>query len=93
MIAVVNRLRFAGARPELEQGFLSAPGMDRIPGCIGFEFWRSEEPGEYLVISRWQDRAAFEEWTHSDAFRQAHRDTRSAEGGSSELGVYEVLRF
>ncbi len=92
MIAVVNRLQFDTARPELEQGFLAAPSMERIPGCVGFEFWRNEAQGEYLVISRWQDRAAFEAWTQSEAFRAAHRNTRSAEGGSSQLSVYEVLR-
>lgn len=92
MLVVVNRLKFEAARPDLEKGFLSAPGMERIPGCVRFEFWRNEVEGEYLVVTHWQDRAAFEAWTQSDAFRHAHRNTQSAEGGSSELAVYEVLR-
>ncbi|MDA8346597.1 MAG: antibiotic biosynthesis monooxygenase [Thermaerobacter sp.] len=93
MVIVVNRLQFEAARPELEKGFLSAPSMtDRIPGCVGFEFWRNEGEAEYLVVTKWEDRASFEAWTQSEAFRSAHRNTRSAEGGSSNLGVYEVLR-
>lgn len=92
MVVVVNRLRFAEARPQLRERFLGAPAMDQIPGCVGFEFWEGESEGEYLVVTRWQDRVAFQRWTESEAFRHAHSDTSSAAGGSSEISIYEVLR-
>lgn len=91
MLIVVNRLKVpAGAGEHLEQGFRHASGMRDVAGCAGFELWRSEDGTEYEVVIRWQTRADFDAWRTSDAFRQAHRDTRGTEQIESRLIVYEV---
>ncbi|EKP95680.1 antibiotic biosynthesis monooxygenase family protein [Thermaerobacter subterraneus] len=47
---------------------------------------------EYLVVTRWESREAFEAWRRSAHFQHAHRDTGASAGARSELAVYEVLR-
>ena len=93
MIVVINRIQpQPGTEDRLEQAFARASGMKDVPGCLGFEFWRNEQGGEYLVVTRWESRAAFEAWRQSPHFQHAHRDTSASAGARSELRVYEVLR-
>ncbi|ADU51541.1 Antibiotic biosynthesis monooxygenase [Thermaerobacter marianensis DSM 12885] len=50
------------------------------------------ERAEYLVVTRWESREAFEAWRRSPHFQHAHRNTSASAGARSELLVYEVLR-
>ncbi|MFS8640722.1 MAG: antibiotic biosynthesis monooxygenase [Symbiobacteriaceae bacterium] len=93
MFVVINRIRpLPGTEDRIEQAFARASGMKGVPGCLGFEFWRSREGGEYLVVTRWDSEESFRAWRESEHFRRAHRDTSASAGASSELLVYEVLR-
>ncbi|QBS38162.1 antibiotic biosynthesis monooxygenase [Thermaerobacter sp. FW80] len=47
---------------------------------------------EYLVVTRWASREAFEAWRRSPHFQHAHRDPSASAGARSELVMYEVLR-
>lgn len=52
----------------------------------------AEARTEYLVVTRWASRQAFEAWRNSTHFQHAHRNTAASAGARSELVVYEVLR-
>ncbi|PZN07431.1 MAG: antibiotic biosynthesis monooxygenase [Bacillota bacterium] len=64
-----------------------APSAPAAPGA-------TTEPHrtEYLVVTRWESREAFEAWRRSPHFQHAHRDTSASAGARSELMMYEVLR-
>jgi heme-degrading monooxygenase HmoA len=42
------------------------------PGFVRFALLRGDEEGEYVSQSTWESRAAFEAWTKSKQFAQAH---------------------
>ncbi|MEX2355484.1 MAG: antibiotic biosynthesis monooxygenase [Thermaerobacterales bacterium] len=93
MFIAINRIAPpAGMGPRIEEGFQKASGMKDVPGCLGFEFWRSDDEGHYLVVTRWESEVAFKEWTASDHFKHAHRNTEATEGAASQLLKYSVLR-
>lgn len=93
MVVVINRIKpQPGTEERLEQAFARASGMKDVPGCLGFEFWRNRNGGEYLVVTRWDSEESFHAWRQGDHFRHAHRDTSASAGASSELLVYEVVR-
>ena len=43
--------------------------MAGVAGFVSFDLLRAEEGGEYLVVTRWQDKPSFEAWREGDAFR------------------------
>ncbi len=48
-----------------------------VPGVVEFSLLRgagAEAHTLYASHTVWTDRAAFEDWTHSEAFRAAHKD-------------------
>ncbi len=60
---------------ELEGLFRSRGGVEQQPGFVKFELWkldRDAEHEEYLVVGHWESKEAHDEWTRSEAFRQAH---------------------
>ena len=67
--------------------------LQEAPGFVQFALLRSDEVGEYVSHSIWLDRAAFEAWTRSDAFRKGHAQG-SLEGvlaGPPELGLFQAV--
>lgn len=52
-----------------------------VPGFLEFHLLRGA-PDTFISHSTWESRRAFEAWTESEAFRQAH-----AQGGSKGLVV------
>jgi len=82
MIAVVNRLPVKeGAADQVVEQFANSRGhVQGFPGFISMEVLRSERADEVLVITGWQDKAAFDSWVQSDEFKKAH-----SRGGGSEL--------
>ena len=68
--------------------------LAEVPGFVSFALLRGEEPGHYVSHASWASRAAFEDWTRSDAFRRAHSQARLPEGllrGHPKLAVYEAV--
>jgi heme oxygenase (mycobilin-producing) len=93
MYVAINKLtvpaEYAG---RLEQGFShSAGGMDGVDGFVSFDLLKKEEGGEYLVVTKWRDKAAFLAWREGDAFSRAHATTNSNSPVKSELGSYDVV--
>ncbi|HKI61975.1 MAG TPA: antibiotic biosynthesis monooxygenase [Mariprofundaceae bacterium] len=58
-----------------EERFKNRAGLiDKEPGFIRNAVLRPEEgySEQHVVMTLWESRAAFEAWTKSDSFRQAH---------------------
>ena len=64
MFVAINRLTMpAEYGSHLEQAFeKNAGGMADVAGFISFDLMRAEAGGEYLVVTRWQDKPSFEAW-------------------------------
>jgi len=70
MIAVFNRLPVKkGAAGQVVERFANSRGhVQGFPGFVSMGVLRSEEADEVLVITRWQDREAFDTWVESEEF-------------------------
>lgn len=102
----MNRLQApADLAERVEEAFRRRPGMEGVPGFLSFDLLRrvplphgapQGETGEgsrveFVVMTRWASRQAFEEWTRSEHFRRSHAGTdprlRELE---SQLEAYDV---
>jgi heme-degrading monooxygenase HmoA len=93
MFVAINRLKMpAEYGGHLEQAFQrNAGGMSEVAGFVSFDLLRAEEGGEYLVVTRWQDKPSFLAWREGDAFSKAHSGTNPNSPVSSELGTYDII--
>ncbi|HBG99023.1 MAG: antibiotic biosynthesis monooxygenase [Rhodobacteraceae bacterium] len=89
MFTAMNRFQ---VRPDRAEAFEAMwanrdSHLDTVPGFVRFNLLRGPQAADhvlYISRSEWADRAAFEAWTRSEAFRRAHRDAGSA--GDMYLG-------
>jgi heme-degrading monooxygenase HmoA len=98
MIAVANRIyvnsEYADA---FEERFRNRAGMvDQMPGFITNQVLRPVNQGDpYIVLTYWESRERFEEWTRSDAFIQGHARSgtlpKEAFSGPNKLELHEVI--
>ena len=93
MFVAINRLRMpAEYGSHLEERFSqNAGGMAGVAGFVSFDLLRAEEGGEYLVVTRWDDKPSFEAWRDGDAFSKAHSGMNPNSPVKSELGTYEIV--
>lgn len=99
MFVAMNRFRVAkgeeAAFEEVWRGRKSR--LDGVEGFQGFHLLRGSEREDHTLYashSVWRDRAAFEAWTRSEAFRAAHReagDSRPLYLGPPELETFESV--
>ena len=94
MIAIINRLPVKeGAADQVVERFANSQGeVQGFPGFVSMEVLNSEEGDEVLVITRWQDKHAFNSWVESDSFKRAHgrRGSGHLLRGHPQMGIYEV---
>jgi heme oxygenase (staphylobilin-producing) len=94
MIAVVNRLPVKeGMTDQVVERFTNHRGyVQDFPGFVSMEVLSSEETDEVMVITRWQDKDAFNSWVASDAFKMVHgrEGGRGLLRGHPQMGTYEV---
>jgi heme-degrading monooxygenase HmoA len=94
MIAVINRLPVKeGAADQVVERFANSQGsVQGFPGFVSMEVLDSDAGDEVLVITRWQDKDAFNSWVHSEEFKRAHG--RGGGGdllrGHPQMSTYEV---
>lgn len=68
-----------------------------VPGFVEFHLLRGPETEEHTLFAShtvWTDREAFEAWTKSEAFRQAHAgagETRGMYIGHPEFEGFEAV--
>jgi len=101
MYIAMNRFKVApGAELEFEQLWMSRDShLKDVPGFVEFHLLRGPQKDDHVLYSShtiWADRAAFEGWTKSEAFRAAHRNagggTRSLYLGHPEFEGFEVIQ-
>jgi heme-degrading monooxygenase HmoA len=77
MFLAMNRFKIARG---YEQAFLGhwrarTSYLGEAPGFIRFNLLQGPQTGEYTLFAshtEWESEAAFEAWTHSEAFRKVH---------------------
>ena len=75
MYVSMSRLRVRESESDaLVQAFRGrARLVEAAPGFVDLQVWRSDrDPGEILMVSRWQDRASFTAYMRSSAHRVSH---------------------
>ena len=100
MFIAMNRFEvLRGQEAEFEQVWLSREThLEAVPGFLGFSLLRGPERDDHTLYashSRWASRAAFEDWTRSEAFRRAHSGAGGAKPlykGHPNLEGFEVLQ-
>jgi heme oxygenase (staphylobilin-producing) len=93
VIAVFNRLPVKeGAAGQVIERFANSRANVRgFPGFVSMEVLHSEGADEVLVITRWQNRDAFDLWVESDEFKKAHgRGGGDLLRGHPQMSTYEV---
>ncbi|MEM6421915.1 MAG: antibiotic biosynthesis monooxygenase [Pseudomonadota bacterium] len=79
MFIAMNRFRIMpGREAEFESVWTGRTSrLDSVPGFKEFRLLKGPETEEHVLYcshSIWESRAAFEAWTKSEAFREAHKD-------------------
>lgn len=86
MIVVANRFRIAdGYETEFEDRFQNRRGaIEDQDGFVRFDLLRpaEEDTDTHVALTYWESREAFEAWTDSEAFADAH-------GGETPDGMFE----
>ena len=77
MFIAMNRFRVAkGCEATFEHVWLSRDShLDKVPGFVEFHLLKGPEAEDYTLYAShtvWENRATFEAWTKSEAFRAAH---------------------
>src|SRR5574337_171564 len=94
MIVAANRVLITkGYEQEFEKRFEQRLGaVDQMPGFIRNEILRPILGDYYVVLTYWESKEAFEAWTQSESFRQAHANPAPKEmfAGRSQLEMHEV---
>lgn len=71
--------------------------LESVPGFKEFHLLQGESNGSYTLFSShsiWESAEDFENWTHSEAFRQAHSgagETRELYLGPPQFEGFEVV--
>jgi heme-degrading monooxygenase HmoA len=96
MFIAMNRFRvLRGKEAEFETLWRERPShIASVPGFLRFDLLRGPEREDHTLYSShtmWENRAAFEAWTRSDAFRAAHSGAGS--GKTLTLGHPEFEGF
>jgi heme oxygenase (mycobilin-producing) len=96
MYVVANRVPVAAEwHDAFEERFRARAGqVDLQPGFVRMEILRPDaEDGVYVVLTHWQDKAAFENWVGSDDFKIAHQNPLPKEAftGPGELERHTAI--
>lgn len=99
MIVVVNRIHVKKDHwDEFETRFKKRAGLvDQSPGFIRNLILRplDDSSNYHVVMTWWENREAFEAWTQSPAFREAHSahrgSSREIYAGPNVFEMHEVI--
>ncbi|MFI5273069.1 MAG: antibiotic biosynthesis monooxygenase family protein [Ktedonobacterales bacterium] len=74
-----------------EQSWAKRAGLvDAMPGFRGIDVLKdAQEPGKYIVLTRWESREDFERWANSPEFVAGH--ARGTQGAGTGIHFYEAL--
>ncbi len=90
MYIAMNRFRVAkGCEGEFERIWAEREThLGAVPGFIEFRLLRGPETEDHTLYAShtcWQSQGQFEDWTKSDAFRQAHANAAKTGEGRQNL--------
>lgn len=96
MFIVANRVPVAEDYKEMfEERFRARAGqIEKQPGFVRMQVLQPAKPGvPYVVLTTWQDKAAFEGWVGSEDFRTAHANPMPKEAfdGEGAIEMHEVI--
>ncbi len=88
MFIAMNRFRIARGHEQtfIEHWKQRESYLDAVPGYVRFHLLQGPQTEEYTLFvshTEWASAQAFEDWTHSEAFRKAH-----ANAGRSPREIY-----
>lgn len=100
MFIAMNRFRVVhGEEERFEQVWLNRDiHLREVPGFVEFHLVRGPAADDHTLYAShtvWASRAAFEDWTKSQAFREAHRNAGEHTGlylGHPQFEGFEVLQ-
>ncbi|MFN3476838.1 MAG: antibiotic biosynthesis monooxygenase family protein [Candidatus Methylomirabilales bacterium] len=97
MIVVSNRIQVAkGHEKEFEARFEGRAGLvEKMPGFIRLEVLKPIQSEYYVVLTYWESPEAFQVWTESKEFAEAHRMRPRAEifAGPNIFEMHEVIQL
>lgn len=99
MFIAMNRFKI---KPGYEQDFIEIwetrnSYLNTVPGFKTFHLLRGPSHDDHTLFSShalWDSREAFENWTHSEAFRKAHANAgqrREMYMGPPQLECFDVV--
>lgn len=95
VVVVANRIPVAeGWEEDFERRWRDREwSIAELPGFLRNEILRPVRGDHYVVKTYWEDMEAFEAWTESRAFREAHADPPPEEAfaGPNVLEIHEVI--
>ncbi|WP_137391732.1 antibiotic biosynthesis monooxygenase family protein [Rhodoligotrophos defluvii] len=100
MFIAMNRFKVAkGSEADFEHVWKSRDThLHEVPGFVEFHLLKGPVREDHTLYSShtiWQDKAAFEGWTKSEAFRKAHQDAGTRKPlylGHPEFEGFEVVQ-
>ncbi len=100
MFIAMNRFRVVhGEEQRFEQVWLNRDiHLHEVPGFVEFHLVRGPAADDHTLYAShtvWASRTAFEDWTKSQAFREAHRNAGEHTGlylGHPQFEGFEVLQ-
>ncbi|MDJ0390454.1 antibiotic biosynthesis monooxygenase [Roseomonas sp. E05] len=100
MFIAMNRFQVAlGAEADFEAVWTSREShLHKVPGFVEFHLLRGPVREDHVLYAShtiWRDKADFEAWTRSDAFRQAHRGAGQSKPlylGPPQFEGFEVIQ-
>ena len=99
MFIAMNRFKVSlGKENEFEEVWRSRESrLNEVPGFKTFHLLRGPALEDHTLFAShttWQDKAAFDDWTHSDAFKQVHAQAGQTKGlyiGHPNIEGFEVV--
>ena len=101
MVVICNRIQVnPGHEADFEKMFLERDESQILhplsaqPGFIRNDILRPTRGEPHVVLTYWESREAFETWTHSASFKEAHSGRPRPEifAGPPHLEIHEVIR-
>ncbi|MEW4981684.1 MAG: antibiotic biosynthesis monooxygenase [Cycloclasticus sp.] len=99
MFIAMNRFKVTlGKESDFEEVWRKRESrLNEVPGFKSFHLLRGPELDDHTLFAShttWQDKATFDAWTHSDAFKQVHAQAGQTKGlylGHPNFEGFEVV--
>ena len=99
MFIAMNRFKVTlGKEGEFENVWRQRESrLNEVPGFKSFHLLRGPELDDHTLFpshTTWEDKATFDAWTHSDAFKQVHAQAGQTKGlylGHPNFEGFEVV--